>query len=389
VRLRRLLETQPLPGAHEAEERSWAVVNAAFAERQPVRRRRRAWRYAAIAVAIGAVGAAAASSAGRSLVHDAFVRGGDRHAEITLRSLPTPGSLLVNAPGGAWIVHADGTRRRLGSYRDATWSPHGRFVAAARGDQLFALEPDGTVRWSLARRAPVRLPSWSPEGRIRGDTRIAYLAGRSLHVVGGDSRGDHVLARAVAPVQPAWRPHAEHVVAFAAPDGRVEVDAADGARRLWRTPLLGTVRRLSWSTDGRLLLVQLPRGLRIYSAAGRPRGRLLGRGTAPVLASAFVPGRHAVTVVQRSPLTNINDVWLFDGETVRRLFSGPGEIDQLAWSPNARWLLLSWSSADQWRFFEPAAPRRHFAVGRIGTAFSSGRRTTPTLAGWCCSPGAG
>jgi hypothetical protein len=386
VRLGRLLKAEPLPGAHDAEERSWQVVQAAFAERQPIRRRAPSWRWAAVAVALAVIGAAAASAPGRSLIHDAFVRGGDRNAELTLRSLPTSGSLLVNAPGGAWVVHADGTRRRLGSYRDATWSPHGRFVAAARGEQLYALEPDGTVRWSLARRAAVRLPSWSPEGRIPGDTRIAYLAGPSLHVVGGDSRGDHVLAPTVAPVQPAWRPHAEHVVAFATADGRVEVNAADTSRGLWRTPRVGAVRHLAWSSDGRLLLVQLPRQVRIFSAAGRPEAPLLGRSAAPVLATAFVPGRHAVTVVQRSPLTNINDVWLLGGETARRLFSGPGEIDQLAWSPNARWLLLSWSSADQWRFFRPAAPRRHIAVGHVGAAFTpGGRPATPTLAGWCCS----
>ena len=77
-----------------------------------------------------------------------------------LTALPSPGRLLVAGPGGVWVVQSCGGARRLGAYEDATWSPRGLFAGATRGRSLSAVEPDGTVRWTLARR---RRPS--PRGR--------------------------------------------------------------------------------------------------------------------------------------------------------------------------------------------------------------------------------
>src|SRR5438132_716904 len=118
-----------------------------------------------------------------------------------LFSLPAPGRLLVSGSGGTWIVNRDGSRRRLGSYRDAAWSPHGLFVAATRPNELLALDTKGNVRWTLPRRSP-RFPAWTG---TRADTRIAYLAGGKLHVVAGDGTGDHAIGPAAA-VPPVWLP---------------------------------------------------------------------------------------------------------------------------------------------------------------------------------------
>ena len=80
------------------------------------------------------------------------------------------------------------------------------------------------MRWSLA-RPNVRFPRW---GGTRTDTRIAYLTGNELRVVGGDGKGDRVLDR---PRPPPRRPSGDrapgHVLAYARRDGTVRVVNAD------------------------------------------------------------------------------------------------------------------------------------------------------------------
>src|SRR6185437_12902716 len=156
-----------------AEERAWAVVRTAYARREHAPARVRRWPLAAAGVA-AAVAAAAFSPPGRAVV-DAVRRSiGVEHAAPALFRLPAPGRLLVSGPGGTWVVSADGSKRRLGDYAEASWSPHGLFVVAASQDELAAIEPgSGRVHWTLA-RAHVSLPRW---GGSKADTRIAYLSG--------------------------------------------------------------------------------------------------------------------------------------------------------------------------------------------------------------------
>src|SRR5205814_5470534 len=110
---------------------------------------------------------------------------GIEHAEPALVALPSAGRLLVDSTAGPWIVGADGSKRLLGRYTAASWSPHGLFEVAVRGHELAALDPKGTVRWSLERAGLVHDARWSPDGY-----RIAYLAGSTLRVVAGDGSGD-------------------------------------------------------------------------------------------------------------------------------------------------------------------------------------------------------
>jgi hypothetical protein len=79
-------------------------------------------------------------------------------------------------------------------------------------------------------------------------------------------------------------------------------------------------------------------------------------------------------------------VWLYpkirpDGTAARRVFVGAGEFERVLWSPNGRWLLLAWPSADQWLFIRSAAVRKVVAVSGIADAFGS----DAVPAGWCCS----
>ena len=134
-----------------------------------------------------------------------------------------------------------------GSYEEASWSPHGLFVAVTRPGELLAVDPKGDVRWSLPTPAGPRAPRWSPDG-----FRIAYLSGSSVRVVAGDGSGDKPLGVAGS-VAPAWRPGAAHRLAYAGPKGDLRVIDADSGRSLWRA-FGGPASELLWSADGSRLL---------------------------------------------------------------------------------------------------------------------------------------
>ena len=162
------------------------------------------------------------SPPGRAVLDEIREVVGVERAQPALFSLPAPGRLLVTADSGAWVVAAGRLEAPSRAYREASWSPFGRFVVAARRERARGAQPDGTVRWSLA-RPDVRLPRW---GGTRTDTRIAYFSGGQLRVVGGDGEGDRLLDEDAA----ARLPHGEeggHRLAYAARDGTVRVVDAD------------------------------------------------------------------------------------------------------------------------------------------------------------------
>ena len=372
------LEAVEIPAADEARDRSWLVVRAAWAEREPAPRPRPFLRPLLTAAVVAAIAAVAFTPPGRAVIDSVRETIGVERSQPALFSLPASGRLLVQSDAGAWIVHRDGGKRLLRGYRDATWSPRGRFVAAVRGRELVALEPDGDVRWKLARRGPVRVPSWSPVGRIRDDTRIAYVSGTALRVVGGDGRGDHVVARDVLAVRPAWRPRAEHVVAFATRAGSVSVAAADGARTLWEQDLGARATALEWSDDGQQLLAVTPRAVSVFDAAGRPVWRKTPSDATVPRGGTFVPRTHELTALH----WHGTQTTVFWARTGRTLFTGPGRITDLDWSPDGRWLLLAWRDADQWLFVRRRGGRPFESVSSIKAQFGS--RRFPALGGWCC-----
>jgi len=361
------------PGEEAAGDRAWEVVRAAYAQREPVAwPRRHARPLIAGAVVVAAI-AAVLSPPGRSVVHSLRKTIGVKQARPALFSLPTSGQLLVSSRGGVWIVHRDGSKRRLGSYRDAAFSPHGLFIAATRGDELAALDPRGNVRWTLARPAP-RFPAWTG---TRTDTRIAYISGGRLRIVAGDGTGDHVLARA-ALVAPVWRPGPGRVLAYSDGKRAVVLDADTGAvlRHLEPAP-----KRLAWSTDGRLLLVFSPYETRVYDgsrrvAADDPSDATFDRD------AAFVGRTHEVVAVRAAGSPAGAGSSVFSLSTGRTLFRGTGNFNRLAWSPNGRWLLVSWPTADQWVFLRPGRPRRIVGASRISSQFGG----FPRVEGWCCAP---
>lgn len=262
--MKRELERIEIPGEREARERAWAVVETAFAEREPVERRR-SWKpVAALAVGL-AVLAGLLSPPGRAVLDEIREVVGVQKTQPALFSLPTGGRLLVTSDAGAWVVDRDGSKRLLGAYREASWSPFGAFVVATKPNELVALEPDGHVRWSLA-RPDVRLPRW---GGTRTDTRIAYFSDGVLRVVAGDGRGDRVVDERAALRAPEWRPG--NVLVYARRDAsvravNVDTGAAVPGQRFSRPvtvsrrvlPSGAQVGEATRSPDGRWVVVAWP-----------------------------------------------------------------------------------------------------------------------------------
>jgi hypothetical protein len=204
-------------------------VQAAFAEREPIPQRR-SWKpVAAVALALVIV-AGLLSPPGRAVLGELREVVGVEDSAPALFSLPAPGRLLVTADSGAWVVDADGSKRRLGSYREASWSPFGRFVVASRRNELVALTPEGEVRWTLA-RPDVRFPRW---GGTKTDTRIAYLSDGTLRIVGGDGKGDRLLDSRPGDRAPLWRPGSAHVLIYERRDGSIRVVDVDTDAQLER-----------------------------------------------------------------------------------------------------------------------------------------------------------
>ena len=377
--MKRALERIEIPDEHEARVRSWEVARSAFDERAPARPSH-SWRPLVVLVALAAALAAVASPPGRSVVDSLREVVGITDAAPALFSLPTGGQLLVSTEAGSWVVRPDGSRRRLGAYREASWSPFGNFVVAAGANQLAALEPDGDVRWSLARR-DVSLPRW---GGTRTDTRVAYLSGANLRVVAGNGDRDREVARDVRAVAPAWRPGGEHVLAWVA-KRQVVVADADTGRILTRFAAPESTTRLEWSHDGRRLLVQARRSLRVHGADGSVRIELLGRGAAPIAEAAFGPGGTSLAFVQTAG--GQSHLWVIprlapDASAARRVFTGAGVLGGLAWAPKGRWLLVAWRDADQWVFVRTAPTPRLEAVASVSAQFGG---SFPRIEGWCCA----
>ncbi|HET7572425.1 MAG TPA: hypothetical protein VFJ77_07130 [Gaiellaceae bacterium] len=364
-KLRARLEAVPLDAG--AEARAWALVRAAHAERAPRRRRAPLRALPVAAVVAAAAVAGTLSSPGRAVVEAVGRSLGIERAAPALVRLPAPGRLLVSGRGGAWVIAADGSRRRLGSFSGAAWSPHALYLAAAGPGGLSALEPDGTVRWALERPSP-SLPAW---GGTRTDTRIAYLSRGRLHVVAGDGSGDRTLG-AAAPVRPAWRPTrpGAFVLAWVTASGHV-VAGRPGSPGLWHSSA-HTPRptALAWSPDGRTLAVATPQQLFLFD--GRT-GVSVGVALPGIRALAYAPDGRLAVVRGRS-------IQLVGRDGARStLFSAPGCLAGLAWSPDGRWLLTASPAADQWLF---VGPRRVFAVSGIRARLGGAVR----LDGW--APGA-
>jgi hypothetical protein len=353
-----------VPGETEAEERSWEIVRAAYAERAPLRRNHTTRRLV-LAVAGGAaalvIGLSPAGAKVGDLAEDMAeaVGIGADDAKPALRSLPAAGELLVESEQGPWIVREDGSKRLLGEYDEASWSPRGLFVAAADGRELIAVEPGGEVRWTVDAPAAIHDPRW---GGIGFDTRIAYRSGGDLWVVDGDGSDARVVARDVARVAPAWRP--------VPAEGKVE-------------PGIVPVHVLIYATakmNIRAVDVDTGESMR----AGPGDGDLLsapsaGQSTGPTTS----PDGRSIAAVRTT--RRGTELVLTSDRRTRVLFSARGRLIGPTWSPDGRMLLVGWPAADQWLFIPTERSGRVVAIDRISEQFdpgATGHGGFPRAAGW-------
>jgi hypothetical protein len=380
--LERRLRAVRAPREPQAQLHAWPVIRSVYVDRSPVRSRRPWVRVSVVPVVVLITGILALTSAGAA-VHRWIVQTiGVPRAHPQLVSLPAPGSILVTGAGGTWTIAADGARHRLGSASQATWSPHGLYVAVAGSGQLSALTPTGATVWSIA-RAGVHAPRWfGPNGY-----RVAYLSGATLRVIAGDGTGDRALASDVGPVAPAWRTGHAYTLAYVQRPATVVVRDADTGRVAWSRHLSAPPQRLTWSADGRRLLVLNPTSALLFDATGR-LVRILPARAGSLRAAALSPdGRQLALLDGRG--VSVAAITGASGSP-RVVFTVPG-ARQLAWSPDGRWILVSWPAADEWVFVHAVGSPRVIAMSRIAEQFGGRHpaRSFPVLRGWCCEPGGG
>jgi dipeptidyl aminopeptidase/acylaminoacyl peptidase len=253
-----------------------------------------------------------------------------------------------------------------------------------RSHELLAVEPGGRVHWSLARAGSVRGARWAPDGY-----RVSYLAGSSVRVVAGDGTGDRLLRARVTGVTPEWRPRASHMLAYAPRANTVELAATDLRARVWRARLRDTISSLAWSSDGQTLAVAGRRAVWLLDGvSGHVRRRLAITSPGHVAALSFAPAGTQLAVAVNGVRAHVLTV---DAERqlapLRPLFSGAGRFSQLAWSPDARWILVAWPAADQWLYIRSADVAGLTAVRAIARQFDPVAPVPrfPSVAGWCCA----
>ena len=342
-----------VPGEEEAEQRSWEIVRTAYEERTPARLAHRA-RPLALALGGGLAALAIVLSPAGAKVGDLVsdvVGIGEEDAKPALRSLPAAGELLVESEQGPWIVREDGSKRLLGDYEEASWSqPRGLYVAATDGRTLLAVEPDGTVRWTITAPAPVHDPRWAPSG-----VRVAYRSAGDLWIVNGDGSDPRRIARNVGPTAPQWLPpsakakiapaEAVDLVAYIDRRGKVRVVSGDSGTPIPNSktyqPSLHELKT-DWAIgpDG---------AARIERRRGRSRVVVAGGGTRSVL------------------------------------LAKPGRLTGPTWSPDGHWLLVGWPAADQWLFIPIKRSDEVIPIDSISEQFApgaTGAASFPRVSGW-------
>jgi hypothetical protein len=150
------------------------------------------------------------------------------------------------------------------------------------------------------------------------------------------------------------------------------------------------VTSLAWSADGRLLAVA---GRRAVSIVDGAHGRLVARIPATrgfALADvAFANHGRELAITSNSARGQTRAVVVDLSQRDRRarpLFAGTGRFAGVEWSPDDRWVLISWPAANQWLFLRPARVPGVSAVRDIARQFDPGstRERFPAVLGWCC-----
>jgi hypothetical protein len=140
------------------------------------------------------------------------------------------------------------------------------------------------------------------------------------------------------------------------------------------------------TAHGQRLLVVSSRKAVLYDAGGRVVWTLHAPGGGPIRGGALSPDGRKLAVVFGGASGGVMVADLqARHRAIRRVLAGSG-LGQADWSPDGRWLVISWPAANQWVFVRVVGVPRISAVSRIAQQFfAEGTGTFPRLEGWCCS----
>jgi dipeptidyl aminopeptidase/acylaminoacyl peptidase len=167
---------------------------------------------------------------------------------------------------------------------------------------------------------------------------------------------------------------------------RVVVRDGDSGAVLWTAAPGARPRELLWSGDGRRLVVVSAHGARVYPATGAPSWAIALRAGDTASDAALSPDGQTLALVLNRNQVVLTGTSSSKHPAMRQLLAGSGVRDA-GWSPDGRWLLVSWPAADQWVFIRVTGAPHVAAVSRIAQQFSpnGSARSFPQLDGWCCT----
>jgi Tol biopolymer transport system component len=277
----------------------------------------------------------------------------------------TPGGrLAVVGGGGLFVVRARTGAKQLVDYAVVSapaWSPSGSGLAYLANDALRTASLTSRHKHVLVRvgNELTAGPAWSPTG-----ARLAFvqhtILGEEAKLVVVDPSGRHrrVLVRRVSPYQvPQWSPDGRWIAYLG--------DAADGAEpAVWLVRPNGLGRRIvrggavdyadgvSWSPDGKQIA---------FAGSGGDDGSAVivananGKGSRTATSARSQVDQASLGDVTWSPrsgqiaflrlvadeygLRSSSELWVSGGPgDAPRLLAKARYIDELAWSPDGRWI---------------------------------------------------
>ena len=185
------------------------------------------------------------------------------------------------------------------------------------------------------------------------------------------------------------------MLAYVDAQGAIRVIDVDSEETLEKVGAPERLRGLAWSGDGERLLAFSPRNLQVSDADGGTLTGWRAPADTELTAAGFLSDGERVVLVQTKTAedgTTSSTVSVFSpgpGATSPKVvFRTPGLLKGLALSPDGKWLVVGWRSADQWLFLEPKAGGEVRAFENISAQVAAGdpKPPFPRPTGWCCGP---